>query len=303
MLPTIVVALVRRGDRMLMVRGKGSDDPAPGWMLPGGRVEPGEELREALARELAEETGLELRGELEVAFEVEVDYDSDVVTGRHRSITYTCDAVGKLRPDDPDGLVDTAEWLDRAVALDRLGELEWYEREPLRRFLAGEAPAGASYRYRVSGARGRMVRGDFSDLGRRFDAFALLYHVASGKVLLHERDEYAPVNPNKWGLFGGGGEDEDDGDPITTLRRELREELGIAVEPDGIVPLCEYLNRGRVDRYVYYCAWPSLSTDFVLGEGRSFAWVGVDDALQHLDLSDGTRRDLLVFKKRVISGR
>jgi 8-oxo-dGTP diphosphatase len=44
--------------RLLMIRrGRG---PAAGtWSVPGGRVEPGETLAEAVVRELAEETGVE----------------------------------------------------------------------------------------------------------------------------------------------------------------------------------------------------------------------------------------------------
>jgi len=49
--------VVEDGQLLLIRRGHG---PAAGfWSVPGGRVEPGELLAEAVVRELAEETGLE----------------------------------------------------------------------------------------------------------------------------------------------------------------------------------------------------------------------------------------------------
>jgi len=52
-----VGALVLRGDEVLLVKRR--YPPAPNrWSVPGGHVEAGEELKEAVLRELREETGI-----------------------------------------------------------------------------------------------------------------------------------------------------------------------------------------------------------------------------------------------------
>ncbi len=78
------VCLIRRGHPP----GKGR------WSLPGGRVEPGERLQEALQRELLEETGLAVRvgpliGPFEIIGEdshyVVLDYLCEVTAGEPRA--------------------------------------------------------------------------------------------------------------------------------------------------------------------------------------------------------------------------
>jgi mutator protein MutT len=57
--PSVCVGAVAIDDgRLLLVRRR--NDPGQGtWSVPGGRVEAGETVQEAVVRELAEETGIE----------------------------------------------------------------------------------------------------------------------------------------------------------------------------------------------------------------------------------------------------
>lgn len=56
----VVAGAVICGSRVLVAQRVGPPELAGRWELPGGKVAPGETERDALARELAEELGLEV---------------------------------------------------------------------------------------------------------------------------------------------------------------------------------------------------------------------------------------------------
>lgn len=134
-----------------------------------------------------------------------------------------------------------------------------------------------------------------------YGATGFLFHTESQKVLLHLRDHNAPIYPDSWSFFGGSNEVEDCGDPVTTWLRELREELGIVLHRGRAIPLSEGIFPSEKRRYAFYCTWPDLTEDFVLGEGQAFAWFDLIDAVQLPALTPVARQDLVMFQKMLQS--
>lgn len=106
--PAVVVGAVATDEdgRLLVVRRR--NPPGAGrWTVPGGRVEPGERLADAVAREVAEETGLEVEiGRVVGVFEILTD-ELHAVSIDHR----VRPVGGTLRAGDD---ASDARWMSRS---------------------------------------------------------------------------------------------------------------------------------------------------------------------------------------------
>ena len=109
----------------------------------------------------------------------------------------------------------------------------------------------------------------------------------AGRVLLQERDEHAPIDPDRWGLSGGHLEPGED--PETGAYRELEEETGVRLERGTLEPFdvldVFHPNYGSVDRVHVYVARVDLTDDDIeCHEGRQIVFVEPDRA-RRLDLT------------------
>ena len=252
-----VVLVDQRGWLLLQER----DDRAPvdpdKWSMVGGGIEEGESDAEAAVRELAEETGLH-----------------DVPLTDLGTFTYWCDgcadphevAVFAAITALTDADVDCQEGR-QIVFVDptTIHTLDW------NRGLVAGLP-------RVLGSDlyvDRFGRRDPQDFG------AVVLVDPSGAVLLQERDEHAPLDPERWGLTGGHLEPGED--PRTGAARELEEETGIRVSPATLEELAVldvfHPLYGSVDRVHVYVAPSDLTDDDVdCREGRRIVFVPPDRA-------------------------
>ncbi len=74
----VVAGVIRRDDRFLITQRMANDTLGGYWEFPGGKVEPGEELRDALRRELLEELGVETKIGAQIHHVVHAYPDRDV---------------------------------------------------------------------------------------------------------------------------------------------------------------------------------------------------------------------------------
>ena len=142
------------GDIVLVREAAPGEDPS--WALPGGALEDGELVTEGLAREVREETGLEVEHLERLAFVTQVD-----VRQRNRHpppladgylITVWTFEVGAWSGDpvvrDPDGLVSEVALVPLAEASHRLGSREKSETRLLFPYLRGAIEPGSLHLFR-----------------------------------------------------------------------------------------------------------------------------------------------------------
>jgi len=133
--PVLAVSVaLRAGDRILLVR-RARPPLAAYWSFPGGVVEIGERLEDAAAREVREETGLEVEiGEAIERAEV-IRRDIDGRVERHYVIIVFAGhhTAGEARPGDD---ADAVRWVD-------MGELENYQLTPDTARILNAAPTQA----------------------------------------------------------------------------------------------------------------------------------------------------------------
>jgi 8-oxo-dGTP diphosphatase len=119
----VTAGIVRQEGKILLVQQQGEGDSASTWALPGGVLENGELLHQALARELAEETGIAITKTGRVAYTTQIER---IDGGRTLALVFEVEQWTQLSmPNDPDKVVMQAQFVQLEEAINRLAQLPW----------------------------------------------------------------------------------------------------------------------------------------------------------------------------------
>jgi len=127
-------------EKILMVRNRSGDSSY--WSLPGGAVEPGETLEQAVKRETKEESGFDI--EITSLYSVREAFFAEA---GHHALLFTFRAYivsGKMEASDPDDDIMEVKWVDIHTANEILANY------PVKMSISSEESAvGYSFHGRV----------------------------------------------------------------------------------------------------------------------------------------------------------
>jgi len=204
-------AVILRGSEILLSRLAPSITPEELWTLPGGGLDHGEDPRDAVVREVREETGLEATvGETARVYSAHLPgvwRDGRRVDAHALRIVYE----GWVDPDSP---------APRVVEVDgSTAEAAW---KPIAGVVDGSVPVAPMVTEALADHR------PFAH--QRLGAYAL---VLRGEDVLLARISERGFHTGSWSLPGGGV---DHGEPPrAAVLRELREECGVVGEVGELV--------------------------------------------------------------------
>ncbi|MBL0748071.1 NUDIX domain-containing protein [Nocardioides baculatus] len=259
----VQVTLVDPRGRVLMQE---RDEHAPVWpemwCFPGGGVDEGETPVDGAVRELAEETGVHLTaedlsdlGRFELVTE-RGTFHFHAFVARTTETEVECHEGRQMVFVDSDPLPDVDLVPSTALVAPELRR--WIADHPF-----------------VPDPDGRTFAG-------------VLLVDRAGRILLQERDEHAPIDPEKWGLSGGHVEPGEDFEPAAY--RELEEETGVRLAPGTLEVYREFVvdhtrAHGSWDRMQVFVAATDLTdADIDCREGRRIVFVEPEVA-RGLDLT------------------